>query len=51
MTMDDDLEQLLKALNLRRILAVLSRELERAEKNGSSHTDLLRRLLREECER
>jgi DNA replication protein DnaC len=48
MTMDDDLEQLLKALKLRRMLAILGRELERAEKHGSSHSDLLRRLLREE---
>jgi DNA replication protein DnaC len=46
--MDDDLEQLLKGLKLTRILAILDRELERAERKGASHTDLLRRLLREE---
>lgn len=48
MTMDDDLEQLLKGLKLKRIPAILDRELERAEKTGTSHSDLLRRLLREE---
>lgn len=46
--MNDDLEQLLKNLKLRRILEVLDRELERAEKTGSSYTELLVRLLREE---
>ena len=46
--MDDDLDQLLKSLKLKRIPKVLERELERAEQTGASHTELLRRLLREE---
>jgi len=46
--MDDDLQQLLKNLKLKRIPNILDRELEHAEKNGVSHTELLRRLLREE---
>jgi DNA replication protein DnaC len=46
--MDDDLDQLLKGLNLKRMRKILNRELERAERTGVSHTELLRRLLREE---
>ena len=46
--MDDDLDQLLKSLKFKRIPQVLDRELERAEAMGSSHTEVLRRLLREE---
>jgi len=46
--MDDDLQQLLKNLKLSRIHDILDRELERAEKSGASHSDVLRRLLREE---
>lgn len=46
--MTDDLEQLLKNLKLRRILDVLDRELERAEKTSPSYSELLARLLREE---
>jgi DNA replication protein DnaC len=46
--MDDDLEQLLKSLKLKKALEVLERELARAEKRGSSYTDFLKRLLREE---
>ena len=46
--MDDDLEQLLKGLKLKRIGDILERELASAEKRGSSYTSLLKRLLREE---
>ncbi len=46
--MNEDLEQLLKLLRLKRIREILQRELERAEKNGISHTELLARILREE---
>jgi DNA replication protein DnaC len=46
--MDDDLDQLLKGLKLRRIREIISRELERAEKEGPSYRDFLIRLLREE---
>lgn len=46
--MDDDLEQLLKGLKLKRIGEILDRELASAEKRGSSYTSLLKRLLREE---
>lgn len=45
---DDDLDQLLEGLKLRRIRAVLARELERAENQHPSYAELLRRLLREE---
>jgi DNA replication protein DnaC len=44
----DDLDQLLKSLGLHRIREILPRELERATAQGSSHTDLLARLLREQ---
>ena len=46
--MNDDLEQLLKNLRLKRILQILDRELERATKDKTSYSDFLRRLLREE---
>jgi len=45
---DDDLDQLLKNLKLRRIHEILDEQLERAEKEGPSYADFLRRLLREE---
>lgn len=46
--MDDDLEQLLKNLKLRRLKEVLPRELETAEKQSPSYSAFLARLLREE---
>lgn len=46
--MDEDLEQLLINLKLRKMREILARELELAEKQGSSYTALLKRLLREE---
>jgi DNA replication protein DnaC len=46
--MDDNLEQLLKGLGLRRIQEIIKRELERAADKQSSYTDFLARLLREE---
>ncbi|MBT3220086.1 MAG: ATP-binding protein [Proteobacteria bacterium] len=46
--MDDDLEQLLKGLKLRRIREILDEHLERAEQEGPSYDDFLRRLLRAE---
>lgn len=45
---DDDLDQLLKSLGLHRIREILQRELQRATKQGSSHSELLARLLREQ---
>jgi len=47
---DDDLEQLMKGLKLRRIPHILERELSRAEKRGSSYTTLVKRLFREELQ-
>lgn len=44
--MDDNLEQLLKSLKLRRIGQVLDRELQRAVKKGISYEELLSRLFR-----
>lgn len=44
--MDDNLEQLLKSLKLRRIEQVIDRELQRAVKKGSSYEELLTRLFR-----
>jgi DNA replication protein DnaC len=44
--MDDNLEQLIKNLRLRRIGEVIDRELRLATKKGSSHEELLARLLR-----
>lgn len=46
--MDDQLEQLLKNLRLKKILEILDRELTRAIKMQLSYTDLLTRLFREE---
>jgi len=46
--MDDDLQQLLINLKLKKILEILPDTLERAEEEGSSYTELLSRLLREE---
>jgi DNA replication protein DnaC len=47
--MTDDLDQLLKALHLRRIRDILDRELDRATKAQTSYSDLLARLFREEA--
>lgn len=44
----DDLDQLLKALKLKRLREVIMRELEQAEKSESSYEEFLARLLREE---
>lgn len=46
--MDDELEQLLKSLKLRRLLEIIERELAWAEEHGPSYTELLKRLLRQE---
>jgi len=46
--MNDDLDQLLKSLTLKRVREVLPRELERATKSQVSYADFLARLLREE---
>jgi DNA replication protein DnaC len=46
--MDDDLDQLLCNLKLRRIREILEREFTHAEKRGLSYKALFRRLLREE---
>ena len=46
--MDDDLEQLLKGLKLRRLAEILANELASAEEHGPSYTEFLRRLLRQE---
>ena len=46
--MDDDLDQLLRGLKLRRLREVLAEHLERAEKEGPSYAEFLRRLLRAE---
>ncbi len=46
--MDDNLEQLLKNLKLRRTLEILDRELQRAEKTGPSYATFLADLLRHE---
>lgn len=48
MTISEELDQLLKNLKLTRILGILGRELERAEKEGPSYADFLSRLMREE---
>lgn len=45
---DDDLEQLCASLKLKKIPAVLERELARAEQHGSTVREVLARLLREE---
>lgn len=46
--MNEDIEQLLKTLRLKRMQEILERELNRAEKKQSSYSDFLGRLLREE---
>ncbi len=46
--MNDDLEQLLRSLKLKRMHQVITRELERAEKEEVSYSEFLARLLREE---
>jgi DNA replication protein DnaC len=46
--MNDDLEQLLKSLRLKRIAEILDEELVRAEKRGTTFPTLLARLLRAE---
>jgi DNA replication protein DnaC len=46
--MDDDLDQLMKGLKLRRMREILDHHLEWAEGEGPSYADFLRRLLREE---
>jgi len=46
--MNDDLDQLLDRLKLRRIREILGRELKSAEKNNPSYSEFLTRLLREE---
>lgn len=46
--MNDELDQMLKSLRLKRIREILDRELERAAKTQPSYADLLALLLREE---
>lgn len=46
--MNDDLEQLLEGLRMRRTKEILGRELQRAQDEQPSYTDFLARLLREE---
>jgi DNA replication protein DnaC len=46
--MTDDLDQLLKSLRMKRIPEILERELERAQAQGSSYSEVLARLLRAE---
>lgn len=46
--MNDELEQLLKSLGLKRTLAIIDQELSRATKSKPSYSDLLVKLLREE---
>jgi DNA replication protein DnaC len=45
---NDDLDQLLKNLKLRRLREIISDELERAEKKKPSYTEFIARVLREE---
>jgi len=47
-TMNDDLQQLLKLLRLRRISAIFDREMERAKTEKCGYSDFVARLLREE---
>ena len=46
--MNDDIEQLLKNMGLKRMQEIIARELERATKKQPSYSDFLARLLREE---
>jgi len=46
--MDDELDQLLRGLKLKRLREILERELQRAEEQAPSYTEFLRRLLRQE---
>ena len=46
--MNDDLDQLMKNLRLRKMREILDRELERAEQQSPSYAAFLQRLLREE---
>lgn len=46
--MNDNLDQLLRNLRLKRMHAILDRELKQAKKEGSSYGEFLARLLREE---
>ena len=46
--MDDELDQLMRELKLRRIPTVLDKEIERATKRGVSYVTFLKRLLRQE---
>lgn len=46
--MDDDLDQLLRGLKLKRMIEILAHELERAEVESPSYAEFLRRLLRQE---
>jgi DNA replication protein DnaC len=46
--MNEDLEQTCKTLRLRRIMDIHEREVERAEEGGTSYTEFLSRVLREE---
>ena len=46
--MNDDIDQLLKNLKLRRLREIISDELERAEKRKPSYTEFIGRVLREE---
>jgi len=46
--MDDELEQLLKNLKLKRLVEIIEQELTWAESNSPSYTDLIKRLLRQE---
>ncbi len=48
--MDDDLEQLLRGLKLKRLIEIMDEELARAEETRPSYSDLLRRLFRQEYE-
>jgi len=46
--MDDDLDQLLKGLKLKRLREIMDNELAWAEENSPSYTELLKRLFRQE---
>ncbi len=46
--MDDELDQLLRGLKLKRLREIIEHELQRAEEAAPSYTEFLRRLLRQE---